>query len=466
MRMDIPVYKNQTLELKISSVNSESSGVAHVDGYTVFVPGALQGETVSALIIKVNPRFAVAKLLKVLTRTADRVDPTCPVFPFCGGCSLLHLDYKTQLELKRQTVQDALKHIGGLEQIEVLPVKGMDEPYRYRNKGSFPFAFTPDGNTSFGFFAPRSHRLIPIFDCQIQDVRIIRILNAVLEWARKYRIPPYDETTGKGILRHLVCRVTSLGQAMAVIVTTGQLPHKKELLEMLSFVDSVWQNINTRKTNAIFGINFIHLAGEKKLSHELCGLQFSVGPNSFLQVNSSQTEVLYTEAINRLNPSDKESVLDAYCGIGTMSLLLARSALQVTGVEIVPEAIENARQNASLNHTENVSFVCESVENYIKQANFDVLMLDPPRKGCDPAVIHSILEKGVSRIVYVSCNPATLARDIGLLLPDYSVSSIQPVDMFPHTRHVETVCSLYHQKKDSISGPYEPKNADYSKLQK
>lgn len=444
MKPTPPVKKNDTLTLTIDTVSSEGQGIGRVNGYAVFVPGVLAGETVKVHIIKVTATYAIAKLTEVLTPSPDRVTPACPVFSMCGGCTLQHMRYDAQLKLKSQIVYDALTRIGGLSDITVLPTLGMDDPWRYRNKGSFPFGESEHG-ALFGFFAPRSHRLIPLTDCPIQDERIVSIAQRVSEWAATYDIPAYDEHRQSGILRHVMARVTTTGESMAVIVTTGKLPHADALLSLLSDVDSVWHNVNERNTNVIFGENFRLLAGTETLHEVIEGRSFSVSPQSFFQVNSAQTAVLYREAVRLLDPQPHETIVDAYSGVGTISMLMADYAGQVIGIENIEAAVVDAHRSATDNGFHNVRFLCGAVEEVLPtmECTIDTLITDPPRKGCDERVLRAILDSQVERMVYISCNPATLARDLRILTDGgFHVATVQPVDMFPQTSHVETVCLL------------------------
>ena len=440
----IPVEKNEELELTIDSVTLEGSGVGRVDGFAVFVPGALAGERVRTHIIKAAASYAVGKLMEVTEPSPRRAEPACPVYDRCGGCVFGHVAYGEELRIKERQVQDALVRLGGLSNVPLRPILGMDRPERYRNKGAFPYGLT-DRGPSFGFYAPRSHRLVPVEDCLIEQEPVCRAVQAVKAWADRCHISPYDERTGKGILRHAVARVTTGGELMTVVVTKGDLPHKRELAEALSFADSVYWNRNDRNTNVIFGDNFATLAGKSTLEETLCGIRFEVSPRSFLQVNPIQTEKLYGAALDLLAPQPGETVADVYCGIGTISLLLAKRAARVIGIEVVPEAVENAKSNALRNGIENASFLCAPAEEALPKLvaqgqTIDCLIVDPPRKGCDPQVIDAILASGARRMVYVSCNPATLARDVKLLTAGgFAVQAVQPVDMFPRCGHVESV---------------------------
>ena len=448
-----PIEKNEELELTIDSVTLEGSGVGRVDGFAVFVPGALAGERVRVHIIKATPSYAVGKLLEVAAPSPHRIEPDCPVYARCGGCAFGHVSYAEELRIKERQVLDALTRLGGLTQVPLRPILGMETPDRYRNKGAFPYGMTDQG-PAFGFFAPRSHRLIPVTDCRIEQQPVCRAVAAVERWAKDCAIPPYDERTGKGTLRHAVARVSSTGELMVSVVTRGEPAHLQELKAALSFVDSLYLNRNDRNTNVIFGPSFSLLCGKSTLQETLCGLTFDVGPQSFLQVNPVQTERLYFAAVDLLAPAESETVADVYCGIGTISLLLARRAGQVIGIEVVPQAVENAQKNARLNGIENASFLCAPAEEALPKLvtdgyRPDCLIVDPPRKGCDPKVIDAILASGARRMVYVSCNPATLARDVKRLTAGgFTVEAVQPVDMFPRTGHVETVVLMVRQKTD------------------
>ena len=443
----LPVEKNEELELTVDSVTLEGAGVGRVNGFTLFVSGALTGERVRVHIIKVTASYAVGKLLEVVEPSPHRVEPLCPVYAKCGGCAFGHVTYEEELRIKERQVADALTRLGGLKDVPLRPILGMDLPERYRNKGAFPYGMTEKG-PAFGFYAPRSHRLVPVDDCLIEQDLICKAIHAVKTWADRYHISPYDERTGKGCLRHAVARVTTSGELMAVVVTKGDLPHKKELIDALSFADSVYWNRNDKNTNVIFDDSFTLLSGKHTLQEVLCGLGFEVSPRSFLQVNPIQTQKLYGAALDLLAPQPDETVADVYCGIGTISLLLAQRAGQVVGIEVVPEAVENARENAARNGVQNASFLCAPAEIALPKLvadgqTIDCLTVDPPRKGCDPQVIDAILTSGAKRMVYVSCNPATLARDVKLLTAGgFTVEAVQPVDMFPRCGHVESVVKL------------------------
>ncbi len=438
-----PFQKNQELTLLITSLSSEGQGVGRSEGVAFFVPFALPGETVRAHIIKVEKRYCIAKIVEILEPSPDRVEPKCEAFAKCGGCAMMHLSYPEQLRAKTQIVRDCLERLGGVNDVCVSETLGMDDPWRYRNKGSFPFGFV-DGAVAFGFYAERSHRLIPLFDCPIEDARVTAIARTVAEWANRNHIRVYDETTGKGCLRACVVRVTSTGERMAVVVTKGDLPAKESLVRLLN-VESLYHSRNDRQTNVIYGDRFTLLNGKPQIVEEQNGIRFLVSPQSFLQVNPMQTRVLYETAIRFLDPKPDETIADVYCGIGTISLAIAKHAGKVVGIECVPEAIEDAKKNAALNGVGNAEFLCGLAEDILPSLvkngmRPDAIVIDPPRKGCEEPVLSAIAESGVRRLVYVSCNPATLARDVKILSSfGFCVQSVQPVDMFPHTQHVETV---------------------------
>ena len=438
-----PFQKNQELTLLITSLSSEGQGVGRSEGVAFFVPFALPGETVRAHIIKVEKRYCIAKIVEILEPSPDRVEPKCEAFAKCGGCAMMHLSYPEQLRAKTQIVRDCLERLGGVNDVCVSETLGMDDPWRYRNKGSFPFGFV-DGAVAFGFYAERSHRLIPLFDCPIEDARVTAIARTVAEWANRNHIRVYDETTGKGCLRACVVRVTSTGERMTVVVTKGDLPAKESLVRLLN-VESLYHSRNDRQTNVIFGDRFSLLNGKPQIVEEQNGIRFLVSPQSFLQVNPMQTRVLYETAIRVLDPKPDETIADVYCGIGTISLAIAKHVGKVIGIECVPEAIEDAKKNAALNGVGNAEFLCGLAEDVLPSLvkngmRPDAIVIDPPRKGCEEPVLSAIAESGVRRLVYVSCNPATLARDVKILSSfGFSVQSVQPVDMFPHTQHVECV---------------------------
>jgi len=444
-----PLAKNEVLDITVHALSSDGSGVGHINGYVVFVPGALAGEHVRVQVIKLTNRYAVALIRQILTPSPDRVPPCCKVHSACGGCMLQHLSYPAQLAHKQRVLVDALTRIGGFDHPCVLPVLGMNEPWRYRNKGSFSFEKNAD-DIAFGLYAARSHRLVPIQDCPIQDERVLNITRRVTSWACENHIPLYDEKMQTGTLRHVMVRISNTGETLAILVTKGDLPKRSSLLPAFMDIDSFWHNRNDQNTNVILGERFTHLSGQTTISENIGHLRFYVSPQSFLQINSVQSGTLYATALSLLKPAKNETIVDAYCGIGTISLQLAQSCARVIGIEQVASAVEDAKYNASRNEIDNASFYCGKVEdllgNLLVKTAVSALVLDPPRKGCEEAVLHAIGNSSIQRLLYISCNPSTLARDCKQLHAyGFSLGTIQPVDMFPHSNHIETVAILQRQ---------------------
>ena len=439
------VEKNDEFILEITGMTGEGQGIGRRNGLVVFVTEALLGEEIKVHVIKVTSSYAVAKPVEIFKTSSARITPRCPVYRQCGGCTLQHMNYKEQLKLKRQQVIDALERVGGILNPIVEEPVGMENPWRYRNKGAFPYGKSPEGISAFGFYAERSHRLIPISDCMIQDERTIEIARKVEAWAEENGIEFYDEKTGRGYLRHVMARVTTEGESMAVVVTKGKLKAGEQLAEALSGVDSVYHNQNDAKTNVIFGKTYSVISGKTTIRERICGHLFQIGPESFLQVNPIQTEKLYRIAVDMARMGKTGTALDLYCGIGTITLLLAKTFDHVIGVEIINSAVEDARKNARDNGVSNVEFLsgdtAKILPDLLKMRIFpDVVLLDPPRKGCEETVLSTLVRNEIKRIVYISCNPATLARDIAFLKRyDYELIKAVPVDMFANTSHIETV---------------------------
>ncbi|MFC4778153.1 23S rRNA (uracil(1939)-C(5))-methyltransferase RlmD [Paenibacillus sp. GCM10023252] len=470
---DTPVVKNDEVTLDIIGLTHEGEGVGRVDGYTLFVHGALPGERVRAKVLKVKKQYGYAKLLEILVESPDRVGPACSIFSQCGGCQLQHMDYEAQLRWKRQSVIDSLERIGKLQVAEdsssaagegvvVHPTIGMDNPWNYRNKAQVPVGESGDsGRLIAGFYASGSHRIIDMDLCHIQDDRNDEVVRVVKQIGLELGISAYNEETGGGILRHVVVRTGFVtGEIMVVLVTNGtRLPKGEQWVERiraaLPDVRSIVQNVNTRSTNVIFGDETRTLWGSDVIYDELDGIRFAISARSFYQVNPVQTVALYRKAVEYAGLTGTEKVIDAYCGIGTISLFLARQAGHVYGVEIVPEAIEDAKRNAELNGIANTTFEAGPAEVVIPRwseegSAADVIVVDPPRKGCDPALLDTILAMQPARVVYVSCNPATLARDLQVLEQGgYRTVEIQPVDMFPQTVHVECCALIVRSNVDN-----------------
>ena len=456
-----PMNKNDEVLADIVGISHEGDGVGRAGGFALFIRGALPGERVRAKVTKVKKQYGYARLLEVVEASPDRVDAPCPVFRQCGGCQLQHMDYEAQLKWKRQLVVDALVRIGKLPAVRVHPTIGMDVPWRYRNKSQIPIGYGKEGNKKglpvAGFFAQGSHRIIDMDVCLIQHEVSDRVIARVKEVVRQLGIPLYDEERHEGVLRHVAVRVGfATGEVMVVFVTNGPHLPKRDLLvhdirARIPGVASICQNINSARTNVIFGPETKVLWGREVIYDTIGDIRFAISARSFYQVNPAQTRVLYEKAVEYAGLAGEETVIDAYCGIGTISLFLARRAKKVYGVEIVPEAIADARRNAELNGITNVEFAVGKAEEVIPEwrrqgIRADVVVVDPPRKGCDPALLDTILALRPRRVVYVSCNPATLARDLRILEDGgYRTVEAQPVDMFPHTVHVEC-CVLIERK--------------------
>lgn len=453
--------KNQCFEMTCDAFGQDAQGVCRHEGMAVFVPGLLPGERALVRIVKPEKRYAFGRVEKLLEKSPSRAEPFCPIYKRCGGCVCQHMTYEASLAFKRQQVQDLLQRVGGLS-IEVPPVWGMAHPFGYRNKGAYPVAQT-DGAPACGFFAPRSHDLVPLPEngCAIQGEDSAKATQAVLNWMRQNSVPAYDEQTGRGLVRHIMTRSTTSGELMVVVVVTrADIPKADRLIELLRAavpgLCSVCLSVNSRRTNVILGTDIRVLWGKAAMEDTLCGLRFSVSPLSFFQVNPRQTERLYGLALEYAGLTGAETVVDAYCGAGTISLLLAQKAQKVIGIEIVPEAIQNANENAARNGVANAEFHVGATEELLPKlvANGlrpDVIVLDPPRKGCDPAVLQAIIAAAPKRVVYVSCGAPTLARDAKLLAEGgYAAEKVQCVDMFCWTGAVETVMSLVQQKPDDI----------------
>lgn len=448
-----PVKKNEQYEVTFTDLTHEGAAVAKIDGYTVFVPKGLPKERAIIKITKIGKGFGYGRLLETLEASADRIEPICPVFHRCGGCKLQHLSYEAQLLQKQKMVQDVLARIGKITDVTVHPTLGMSDPWRYRNKAQIPVA-DREGGLVAGFYQERSHHIIEMDECFIQQEENDRIVQAVTKFANELGIKGYDEEKHRGTLRHIVVRYGHMTkEVMVVFVTNGdELPHKKELIAKISEkypnVKSIVQNINNERTNVIFGEKTKVLWGEPYIYDYIGDIKFAISARSFYQVNPEQTKVLYDKALEYANLSGKETVIDAYCGIGTISLFLAKRAKHVYGVEIVPDAIDDAKRNARLNGITNADFAVGAAEKVIPWWNAqgiraDVIVVDPPRKGCDKELLNTIIEMKPKRVVYVSCNPSTLARDLRILEDGgFKTKEVQPVDMFPQTMHVELVALM------------------------
>lgn len=452
--------KNDIVRLTISDIGTDGEGIGKVDGYTLFVKDAVIGDKITARVIKLKKNYGYGRLMEVIEPSKDRVEPVCPVARQCGGCQIQQMSYDAQLDFKRKLVEGNLRRIGGFSDIDVLPVIGMDEPYNYRNKAQYPVGRDKDGNVVIGFYAGRTHCIIDNQDCAIGARENVKILTAIRDYINENKVSVYDENTGKGAVRHILIRKGfHTGQVMVCIVVNGEsLPQEDKLVAKLTGLElweneggniySVMININRENTNVILGDRCRTLWGKDHIEDSINGITFQISPLSFYQVNPVQTEKLYGKALEYAGLTGNEVVWDMYCGIGTISLIMATRAKKVYGVEIVPAAIENAKNNARINGLDNAEFyVGKSEEIAPKLAEQgavpDVIVVDPPRKGCDEALLDTIVKMQPERVVYVSCDSATLARDLKYLAArGYEVKTVQPVDQFCHTVHCETVCLL------------------------
>ena len=439
--------KNDCLNLTADNLGADLEGICRHEGLPVFVPGLLPGEETLVRIVNTEKRYAFGRMeAPPAVSSPDRREPGCLAYPRCGGCSGRHMSYNATLSAKRQQVEDCLRRIGGIE-ADVPPVLGMEEPFGYRNKTSLPCAGSTD-QPVLGFYAPRSHTVIPAVSCPNAMAPADQIAKAFLSWMKAFHVEPYCEESRKGLIRHLVIRINRQGESMVTVVANcGALPHPDALKDALIPLRTVslWLNENRNATNVILSDRFHLLYGRETLTDILCGLRFELSPASFFQVNPSQTEKLYQTAAEFAALKPEDLLCDVYCGAGTITLTLARHCREAIGIEVVPAAVENAKQNAERNGIRNASFHAGKAEDLLPRMvadglKPDVIVVDPPRKGLEPSVIKAIAEAGPDRLVYVSCNPATLARDAGLLREEgYQLKKVQPVDMFCWTSGIETV---------------------------
>jgi len=455
--------KNDEIELEIEDISVDGSGIGHYEGMAVFIPGAVPGDFVKAGITKVNKKIIFARLISIIKPSPYRVTPPCPKARQCGGCQLQELSYEKQLEWKANKVRSDLIRIGGFSPEEtdrvMKPIIGMSD-LRYRNKAQYPVGWTRDNKIVTGFYARRSHRIIPIDDCVLGDPRNREINRAVISFMEKYDIPPYDEINHIGLIRHVLIRTAHVsGSVMVCLIINGdRIEHEKELVtalrESVPEISSISYNINKRHDNVILGEKTVTIFGSGRINDTIGDVKFSISPKSFFQVNPFQTEKLYGKALEYAALTGREVVWDLYCGAGTISLFLARHAKKVYGIEIVPEAVSDAIRNAKMNGIENAEFFTGKVEDVLPEfyknkgvdeaaLNPEVIVVDPPRKGLDEKCLSTMIGMRPERIVYVSCNPSTLARDLAIFTENgYELKEVTPVDQFGMTVHVETVALL------------------------
>lgn len=448
----IPVHSGEEIELKIDRLGTNGEGIAHVKEFTIFIALALPNEIVLARVDEVKKNYATADLLKILEPSEDRIEAECKNYPACGGCQLAHVSYESQLKFKRQIVVDSVERIGKIRGVEILPTLGMQDPTRYRNKFQFPID-RRGKMVRIGCYSRGTHEIIDVSKCLIQRAENDQLLQAMREVVSKFQIPIYDEDRHTGILRHLMGRVGFDGSLMAVLVTSkDSLPHAKEIVKFLRNripnLKSVQQNIQPQRNNVILGRQTKILWGVEGILDRIGEFEFQISARSFFQVNTAQAEVLYRKVLEFANLDGSEIVLDAYCGTGTISIFLARHARKVFGIEIVSSAILDARKNARANRIRNAEFFVGDasaiVSKFLHDEIYpDVVIVDPPRAGCESKVLETLAKMNPRKIIYVSCNPATLARDLGILQSlGFVAKKIQPIDMFPMTAHVESVTLL------------------------
>lgn len=462
--------KNDDIELEITSLSSLGSGVGHFEKMAVFVEGAVTGDKIIAHIIKVKSSYAIGIIKKILKPSKHRIVTDCEVSDKCGGCSYRHIDYSHELSMKRRSVEDALQRIGGLD-IRVDEILNTGKVCHYRNKGQYPISMDKEGRTHIGFYAKKSHRIVDCLDCRLAPPEFQQILEVIKRFAAEFGISIYDEETKKGLLRHIYIRKAfKTEETMVCLVINGDSVPKADVLsERLIAVNknicSIVLNINKKNTNVILGDKCVTVYGKDYIEDVLCSLKFHISPLSFYQVNPEGTEILYGKAKEFADLDGSQTVLDLYCGAGTIGLSMADKAKKIIGVEIIPEAIENAKENARLNHIENTRFICDDAGGAAKTLlseclKPDVVILDPPRKGCGADVIDAVVEMSPDRIVYVSCDSATQARDCKIFAEKgYETVKAVAVDMFPRTVHCESVALLCREscvhKMKLKPAPYE-----------
>jgi len=471
--------KNDLVTVKIEDMGHDGEGIGKAEGYTLFIKDTVIGDVVEAKIMKMKKNYGYARLVRVLEASKDRTEPKCSVARACGGCQLQFLTYEKQLEFKKNKVVGNLERIGGFSDIPVEKVIGMENPWRYRNKAQFPVGKDKEGNLITGFYAGRTHSIIPNTNCYLGVEVNEEILNAVLDYMRENHVEPYDEVTGKGLVRHILIRYGfKTKEIMVCIIINGRkIPNAAGLVEKLkdiSGMTSITLNVNTKRNNVILGNEILPLWGKDYITDYIGEVKYQISPLSFYQVNPVQTEKLYGTALEYAGLTGKEIVWDLYCGIGTISLFLAQKAQKVYGVEIVPAAIEDARKNAEINGIDNAEFFVGKAEEVLPAkykedgVYADVIVVDPPRKGCDGALIETMLSMKPERIVYVSCDSATLARDLKVLCEkEYQVEKVAVCDMFPGSVHVESVVLLSKGDIDSkrIKVEFSLEDMDMSEFQ-
>lgn len=453
--MDIPVKKNEEYIVDIIDNGYEGEGIAKIEGFTVFINGAIKGEKCKILILKVTSSHAFGKIIEIIEKSPYRVESDCGTYKRCGGCSLRHIEYEETLNMKQRMVENLVRKTFSSNSIKVLPTLGMGNPYNYRNKAQFPVGLDKEGKPVMGVFAQRTHEIIPMRNCLIQNYHSEQIANFVFGYIKEHGISVYNEETGEGLVRHIVIKVgVKTHEMMCILVINGrELKGEKVLAEaiMKEFpeVKTVVKNINMKNTNVILGMENEVIAGDGFIYDVLGEYTFKISPLSFYQVNPVQAEALYYTALEKAELNKDDVLYDLYCGIGTIGIFASKYVKQVYGIEIVEQAIEDAKENAKLNKIDNIDFMAGDVEKVFdklikeKQVYPDVVIVDPPRRGLDSNTIQTLLALEPKKVVYISCNPATMVRDIDMLDEKYKTDEIQPVDMFPFTSHVECVVAMF-----------------------
>ena len=447
------VVKNEKYVVDIIDNGFEGEGIAKIDGLTVFVPGSIKGEKCEILIVKVLASHAYGKIVNIIEKSENRKESDCATYKRCGGCSLRHMTYESTLKLKRQVVQN-LVNKGLTKKVEVLETIGMENPYNYRNKAQYPVGLNSEGQPEVGVFAQRTHTIIPIQTCLIQTEISQKIAKTILNFVKEKNIQVYNEENQKGLLRHIVIKVGKYtNQVMCILVVNdSKFNQEQELVKLLCEkypeIKTIVKNINNKNTNVILGKENINLYGNGYIEDKLGEYIFKISPMSFYQVNPVQAEILYTTAINQANLDRNDILFDLYCGIGTIGIFASKYVNKVYGIEIVPQAIEDAKENAKINDVKNIEFICGDVEvafdELINKEKIvpSAIIVDPPRKGLDNKTVENIAKIKPAKLVYISCNPATMVRDLAKLEDIYNIKTIQPVDMFPWTNGVESITIL------------------------
>ncbi len=447
------IRKNEEYIVDIIDNGFEGEGIAKIDNFTIFVKGAIKGEKVKILILKVNSSYAFAKILEIINSSEYRCKGDCVYYNRCGGCDLRHIKYEKTLDIKKKMVQSLVNKTLN-NKIEVNNTIGMEKPFNYRNKAQYPVGLDKDGNATFGVFANRTHEIIPTKDCKIQTKISEEIAKYIIEFIKENNINVYDEKMGKGVFRHIIVKVgMTTEEVMCVfVVNEEKIKNEKELIlglkEKFPEIKTIVKNVNNKNTNVILGNKNIILYGNGYIEDKLGGFTFKISPMSFYQINPIQTEKLYNLAIQKAELTGKETIFDLYCGIGTIGIFASKHVKQVYGIEIVPQAIEDAKENAKINNIINAEFMVGDVEfalsELIEKRKImpEVVFVDPPRKGLDNTTIQNLLKVEPKKIIYISCNPATLMRDLKILEEKYQIQDITPVDMFNWTKHVECVSVL------------------------